>query len=176
MKKSLATVWLDGCSGCHMSFLDMDERLLEISKYFDIVYSPLVDFKEFPDNVFITLVEGSVSSYEDIEKVKSIRKKTDYIVSMGDCAITGNIPSMRNPFDLKDVLRCGYEEHADIVGELNFKEIPRLLKKVIPLHEIVGVDFYLPGCPPPADLFYNFLISMANNIKIDISKFTRFGK
>lgn len=176
MKKSLATVWLDGCSGCHMSFLDMDERLLEVSQHFKIVYSPLVDFKEFPDNVFITLVEGSVSSYEDIEKVKSIRKKTDYIVSIGDCAITGNIPSMRNTFDLKDVLRCGYEEHADIAGELNFKEIPRLLKKVLPLHEVVMVDFYIPGCPPPADAFYNFLISMVNNVKINISDFTRFGK
>ncbi|MCA1933799.1 MAG: NADP oxidoreductase [Calditerrivibrio sp.] len=176
MKKSLATVWLDGCSGCHMSFLDIDERLLEVSQHFDIVYSPLVDFKEFPDNVFITLVEGSVSSYEDIEKVKNIRKKTEYLVSIGDCAITGNIPSMRNTFDLKEVLNCGYAEHADISGEINFKQIPRLLKKVSPLHEVVRVDFYIPGCPPPADAFYNFLISMANNTRININDFTRFGK
>ncbi len=72
-KKRLATVWLDGCSGCHMSFLDMDERLLALATRVDLVYSPLVDAKEFPENVDLTLVEGAVSSEEDLHKIQIVR-------------------------------------------------------------------------------------------------------
>src|SRR6202165_1605274 len=87
----IATVWLDGCSGCHMSFLDMDERLIELTAFIDIVYSPLVDTKIFPEQVDITLVEGSVSSEEDLEKIKLVRERTRLLISMGDCAVTGNV-------------------------------------------------------------------------------------
>ncbi len=95
-KLRLATAWLDGCSGCHMSFLDMDEKLIELSKDFDLVYSPLVDIKTFPEEVDITLVEGAVSSVDDIEKILLIRERTRLLVAMGDCAVTGNVPAMRN--------------------------------------------------------------------------------
>ncbi|MGC2510477.1 MAG: hypothetical protein WA430_07900, partial [Acidobacteriaceae bacterium] len=91
-KLRLATAWLDGCSGCHMSFLDMDEKLIELSKEFDLVYSPLVDTKTFPEEVDITLVEGAVSSVDDIEKILLIRERTRLLVAMGDCAVTGNVP------------------------------------------------------------------------------------
>src|SRR6516162_8046390 len=97
-KARIATVWLDGCSGCHMSFLDMDERLIELAALVDIVYSPLVDNKIFPEEVDLTLVEGSVSSEEDLSKIKKIREHTRLLISLGDCAITGNVPSLRNPF------------------------------------------------------------------------------
>ena len=97
-KKRLATVWLDGCSGCHMSFLDMDERLIELAGKVDLVYSPLVDNKQFPDSVDITLIEGAVSSEEDLHKIKLVREHTTILVSLGDCAVTANIPGMRNPF------------------------------------------------------------------------------
>ena len=96
-KLKLATVWLDGCSGCHMSFLDMDERLLELAELVDVVYSPLVDTKEFPDEVDIALVEGAVASVDDEKKIRKIRAHSKMLVAMGDCAITGNVPSMRNP-------------------------------------------------------------------------------
>src|SRR5579885_2498363 len=94
----LATVWLDGCSGCHMSFLDLDERLIELAQKADLVYSPLVDAKEFPPDVDVTLVEGAVSSEEDFHKIKIVRERTKTLVSLGDCAITANVPAMRNPF------------------------------------------------------------------------------
>ena len=97
-KVSVATVWLDGCSGCHMSFLDMDERLIELASAIDIVYSPLVDTKIFPQQVDLALVEGSVSSEDDLEKIQRIREHSRLLIAMGDCAITGNGPSMRNPF------------------------------------------------------------------------------
>src|SRR5690606_3169579 len=92
----LATVWLDGCSGCHMSFLDIDQRLLEIADQVELVYSPLVDRKDFPDEVDVTLVEGAVSSEEDLEKIRHIRARTRILVSLGDCAVTGDVPSLRH--------------------------------------------------------------------------------
>ena len=97
-KTKIATVWLDGCSGCHMSFLDIDERIIELAELADLVYSPLVDNKEFPPDVVVTIVEGAVSSEEDLEKIKMIRGRTQLLVSLGDCAVTANVPGMRNEF------------------------------------------------------------------------------
>ena len=111
-KLKLATVWLDGCSGCHMSFLDMDERLLELAELVDVVYSPLVDTKEFPDEVDIALVEGAVASVDDEKKIRKIRAHTKMLVAMGDCAITGNVPSMRNPIGPEAILDRAYIENA----------------------------------------------------------------
>jgi NAD-reducing hydrogenase small subunit len=111
-KARIATLWLDGCSGCHMSLLDMDERLLEIAGKIELVFSPVVDTKEFPDNVDLTLVEGAVASDEDLEKIKHVRSKTKLLVALGDCAVTGNVPAMRNNFVLEEVLRRSYIENA----------------------------------------------------------------
>jgi NAD-reducing hydrogenase small subunit len=97
-KIKIATVWLDGCSGCHMSFLDIDEHLIELNDLAELVYSPLVDNKAFPEDVVVTIVEGAVSSEEDLEKIKHIRGRTQLLVSLGDCAITANVPGMRNEF------------------------------------------------------------------------------
>jgi NAD-reducing hydrogenase small subunit len=98
MKPTLATVWLDGCSGCHMSLLDMDERLIDVLARADLVYSPLVDLKVFPETVDVTLVEGAVSSEEDLHKIRHVRARTKLLVALGDCAVTSNVPGMRNPF------------------------------------------------------------------------------
>ncbi len=94
---TLATVWLDGCSGCHMSFLDMDERLLALADRVELVYSPLVDYKEFPEGVDVTLVEGPVANEEDLEKIQRIRARTHILVSLGDCAVTSNVPGCAIP-------------------------------------------------------------------------------
>ena len=115
-KLKLATVWLDGCSGCHMSFLDMDERLLELAEVVDVVYSPIVDTKEFPDEVDIALVEGAVASVDDEKKIKKIRDHSKMLVAMGDCAITGNVPSMRNPIGPEAILDRAYIENASCAG------------------------------------------------------------
>ena len=113
-KSRVATVWLDGCSGCHMSFLDMDERLLDLAPLIDLVYSPLVDHKEFPENVDVTLVEGSVSTDEDIEKIHKIRQHTKFLIALGDCAVTGNVPAMRNPFGTEACYDRAYIENAQL--------------------------------------------------------------
>jgi len=169
-KVSVATGWLDGCSGCHMSFLDLDERLLELAAFIDIVYSPLVDTKTFPEQVDLTLVEGSVSSEEDLAKIKKIRAHTRLLVAMGDCAVTGNVPSMRNPFGPEKILQHVYLQHAP-------REIvPRLLPRVVPVHQVVPVDVFLPGCPPSADVLYFALTELLAGRMPDLKGSTRFGK
>jgi NAD-reducing hydrogenase small subunit len=174
-KLKLATVWLDGCSGCHMSFLDMDERLLELAKIVDLVYSPIVDTKVFPDEVDIALVEGAVASVDDEKKIKKIRDHSKMLVAMGDCAITGNVPSMRNPMGPEAILDRAYIQNASAQAQIPCVVVPKLLKVVRPIHEFVKVDVFLPGCPPSADTFHTALIALVNGGPLDISALTRFG-
>lgn len=174
-KKRLATVWLDGCSGCHMSFLDMDERLIELAGKVDLVYSPLVDAKEFPADVDITLVEGAVSSEEDLHKIQTIRGRTKLLVSLGDCAVTANVPAMRNPFTVQSVYDRAYCENATLAPGIPDQVIPRLLPYARPVHEVVNVDVYIPGCPPSADVIYFALTELLEGRRPELSSRTRFG-
>src|SRR5262249_45366924 len=120
----------------------------------NMVYSPLVDNKTFPDHVDLTLVEGSVSTEDDLAKIKKIREHTRLLIAMGDCAVTGNVPSMRNPFGAKRVLQQVYFKHAP--GAI----VPKLLPRVVPVHQVVAVDAFLPGCPPSADVLYYALTEL----------------
>lgn len=174
-KLRMATVWLDGCSGCHMSFLDMDERLLELAAAVELVYSPLVDVKEFPEQVDLTLVEGAVSSEEDLVKIRKIRKHTGFLVSLGDCAITGNVPAMRNPFPLPTVLDRAYFENAATNQQIPVQVVPPLLDRVRPVHEVVKVDLFVPGCPPSADTIYYTLTELLAGRTPVLGDKTRFG-
>lgn len=174
-KPRIATVWLDGCSGCHMSFLDMDERLLALAELVDLVYSPVVDTKVFPDDVDIALVEGAVASEDDEKKIKKVRAHSKVLVAMGDCAVTGNVPAMRNPIGPQAVLDRAYIENASAQQQIPCVVVPRLLKVVRPLHEYVKVDVFLPGCPPSADTFHTALTALVTGAPLDIPALTRFG-
>jgi NAD-reducing hydrogenase small subunit len=158
-----------------MSFLDMDERLLELAAIVDVVYSPIVDTKEYPDQVDIALVEGAVASVDDEKKIKKIRAHTKTLVAMGDCAITGNVPSMRNPIGPEAILNRAYIENATAQAQIPSVVVPKLLKIVRPIHEYVKVDVFLPGCPPSADTFYSALTALVNGGPLDIPALTRFG-
>lgn len=171
----LATVWLDGCSGCHMSFLDMDERLLELAELVDVVYSPLVDAKDFPESVDLALVEGAVSSTADEEKIRKVRAHTRTLVAMGDCAITGNVPAMRNPIGPSAILERAYIENASAQQQIPVLGVPTLLPIVRPIQDFVKVDVYLPGCPPSADTFHTALTALITGAPMDIPALTRFG-
>lgn len=174
-RKKLATVWLDGCSGCHMSFLDMDERLVELAGKVDLVYSPLVDAKEFPTDVDIALIEGAVSSEEDLHKIQMIRCRTKILVSLGDCAVTANVPAMRNPFTVESVYDRAYRDTATLEPSTPNQVIPRLLPYARPVHEVVSVDVYIPGCPPSADVIYYALTELLQGRLPELSSKTRFG-
>ena len=151
-KIRLATVWLAGCSGCHMSFLDLDEWLLELAERAEIVYSPVAsDIKTFPSDVDVCLVEGGVANTDNLELLHQVRANSRVLVSFGDCAITANIPGMRNMLNGADpVLRRSYLELADGSGQLPHAPgiVPELLERVLPVHELVPVDVWLPGCHP----------------------------
>ena len=174
-KLTLATVWLDGCSGCHMSFLDMDERLLALAELVDIVYSPIVDRKDYPEHVDIALVEGAVASVDDEKKIRKIRAHTTTLVAMGDCAVAGNVPSMRNPIGPQAILDRAYIQNVSTQPQIPCVVVPRLLPIVRPIHEFVKVDVFLPGCPPSADTFHTALTALATGAPLDVAALTRFG-
>ena len=149
----LATVWLAGCSGCHMSFLDLDEWLIELAGRAELVYSPLADVKEYPEGVDVALVEGAVANEENLRMVRQVRARSKVLVSFGDCAVTGNVTALRNPLGVAlEVLRPVYLESGDLNARIPDEKgiVPVLLDRVQPLHAVVPVDFYLPGCPPDA--------------------------
>jgi NAD-reducing hydrogenase small subunit len=158
-KLRLATVWLAGCSGCHMSFLDLDEFLFDLAEKVDVVFSPVgTDVKIYPENVDIALVEGAVANVDNLELALQVRQRTALVISFGDCAVTANVPGLRNLLDgghdsAKAVLERGYLELADATGQLPFAPgiVPELLPRVLPLHAVIPVDIYLPGCPPSAE-------------------------
>jgi NAD-reducing hydrogenase small subunit len=174
-KIRLATVWLDGCSGCHMSFLDMDEALITLAEKVELVYSPLVDVKTFPDEVDITLVEGAVSSEEDLHKILNIRRHTKTLVSLGDCAVTANVPSMRNPFGVEAIFDRAYRENTTLDAGWPDEVVPRLLPRARPIHEVVTVDVFVPGCPPRADVIFYLLSELLEGRSPELSAKTRFG-
>ena len=174
-KPRVATVWLDGCSGCHMSLIDLDERLLDIFERADLVYSPLVDFKEYPENVDVCLVEGAVSSEEDLHKIKMVRARTKTLIAFGDCAVTSNVPGMRNPIGVQPLLDRSYRENVTINAQVPSRMVPKLLPTARPVHRVVTVDVFLPGCPPSADLIYCLLDDLLSGRVPDVAG-ARFGR
>lgn len=160
-KPRLATVWLGGCSGCHMSFLDLDERLIDLAGRVELCASPLTDYKDFPE-ADITLVEGAVANAEHLRHIREIRQRTKVLVSLGDCAVTGNVTALRNIFPVESVLDRAYRENATVVTGIPSGNgaVPRLLDRVRPVHEVVKVDYFIPGCPPSADTIHDFVMAL----------------
>jgi len=158
-KINFATVWLSGCSGCHMSFLDQDERLMGLAEKINIVYSPLADAKIFPENVDVTIIEGAVGNEEQLNLLKTIRERTKILIAVGDCAVTGNVVALRNTLNngSEEVLRKAYIETVN-VNPVIPSDVPKLLRRARPLNEVVKVDYFIPGCPPSADLI-NYVLT-----------------
>jgi NAD-reducing hydrogenase small subunit len=174
-KVRLATVWLDGCAGCHMSLLDMDEAVMNVAKHVDVVYGPLVDAQEFPKAVDVTLVEGAVSSQDDLEKVRTIRQRSKLVVALGDCAVTGNVPAMRNSIPARKLLERIYVEGADTNCGVPSDGVPALLRKAVPVHEVVKVDLHVPGCPPSAQAIAGVLAELCEGRLPDVRPKVKFG-
>ena len=161
----VATAWLGGCSGCHMSFLDLDEFLIELAAKIELVYSPIIDVKEYPENVDLCLIEGAVCNHDNLEMVHKIRARTKMLVSFGDCAVMANVPAIRNQLGLRNgesVLQRAYVEGAQFLAGLPKEAgiVPELLDRVMPVHEAVFVDHFLPGCPPPVNNIKDLLTQL----------------
>jgi NAD-reducing hydrogenase small subunit len=172
---TVATTWLDGCSGCHMSFLDLDERLVDLAQKLDIVYSPLVDAKTLPERVDVGILEGSISSDDDAAKAREFRKHCRLLISLGDCAVNGNVPAMRNRFKLDDVLGRAFRENVSLQAQIPTRGVPALLEQVRPVHGLVDVDVFVPGCPPSADAIWYVLNELIEGRTPDPSEVTKFG-
>ncbi len=169
-KVRVATASLAGCFGCHMSFLDIDEKIIDLAELVEFDRTPITDIKEISD-CDVGIIEGGVCNAENVEVLREFRKHCKILVSMGACAITGGIPAMRNHYTLTECLNEAYldgigVEDAQIPSD---PEIPMLLNKVHPLHEVVKIDYFLPGCPPSADTIWTFLEELLAGKPIDFA-------
>jgi NAD-reducing hydrogenase small subunit len=177
-KIRFATAWLGGCAGCHMSFLDLDERLIDLAPAIELVYSPIADVKEFPANVDVTLVEGAVSNLDNLKLALAIRARSRLVVSFGDCAVTGNVPSLRNTLQVDDLLTAVYHEGPGRhpAGGEQDGIMPQLLPKVLPLHQVISVDAFIPGCPPDAERIWAAVSALLAGEPVVLSpEMRRFG-
>ena len=160
----IATCSLAGCFGCHMSLLDIDERILELAELVEFDRSPIDDFKEFQGRCAVGLVEGGCANEENVETLREFRRRCDVLVSVGDCATMGGIPAMRNLVPLEECLREAYVDGPTVLNPAGLPpgdpELPRLLDRVYPVAEVVRIDWHVPGCPPSADALWAALTAL----------------
>jgi NAD-reducing hydrogenase small subunit len=172
-KPVIATASLAGCFGCHMSILDIDERILKLFDLVEFNKSPIDDIKTFTKPVDVGLIEGGCCNSENVEVLRSFRKNCKVLVSLGECAIMGGLPALRNGIPLKECLDEAYlnaptsDPESRIIP--NDEDLPIILDKVYPLHEIVKIDHFLPGCPPSADLIWEAVTALVEGRPLDLT-------
>jgi len=163
-KPKVASDWMAGCAGCHMSFLDMDERLANIVELVDLRATPITDLKE-PDasGVDVGILEGGINNSLNEEVAHRMRSRCKILVALGDCAVFGGVPAMRNFFTIEETLRRAYVETESTDESGRIPDDPELAvpTKVRALQEVVPVDVFVPGCPPSADTIYYVLSELA---------------
>jgi NAD-reducing hydrogenase small subunit len=171
-KPKIATTSMCGCFGCHMSILDIDERILKLAELVEFHKSPINDIKVFSERCAVGLLEGGVANEDNLHVLKMFRENCDILVSVGSCAITAGIPCSRNPLPLKECLEEAYLKGPTVhnpSGQIpNDPDIPLLTDKVYPCHEVVKVDYFLPGCPPSADAIWAALTALLSNKPISL--------
>jgi NAD-reducing hydrogenase small subunit len=174
-KVKIGTCWLDGCSGCHMSLLDMDEAIVAVLGKADIVFGPLVDAQEWPEGVDVAVIEGAISSQDDLELAQAARARSKIVVALGDCAVTGNVPSMRNGIPTAKLLERVYVEGATADPQVPTDGVPALLKQAGPLQSAIKVDIHVPGCPPKSEGILFVLGELLEGRVPDLGSKLRFG-
>ncbi len=169
-KPVVATASLAGCFGCHMSLLDIDERILQLIELVEFNKSPIDDIKRFTKPVDVGIIEGGCCNSENVENLVGFRKNCKVLISLGECAIMGGLPAMRNGIAIRECLEESYLNCLTVDDKIipNDPEIPMILDRVYPLHEIVKIDYYLPGCPPRADLIWEALTALLSGRPLSI--------
>jgi len=173
-KPIVATTALASCFGCHMSLLDIDEKILDLVELVEFNKSPIDDIKKFTKQCDIGLIEGGCCNSENVHVLKDFRKNCKILISVGECAIMGGLPALRNGIPIKECIDEAYLNGPTVVdsnkeGILpNDDELPMLLDKVYPCHEVVKIDYFLPGCPPRAELIWEALVALltGNELKL----------
>ncbi len=167
-KPKVASDWLAGCAGCHMSLLDIDERIVTLVEVADLRATPITDLKE-PDEsgVAVGILEGGINNSANEEVAHRMRNRCGTLVALGDCAVFGGVPAMRNFFKLEDALRRAYVETESTDSEGKIPSDPELatMMRVRSLQEVVPVDIFVPGCPPTADTIFYVLAELAQGRK-----------
>jgi len=171
-KPKIATTSLAGCFGCHMSLLDIDERILELADLVEFHKSPIMDLKTFTEQCAVGLIEGGCCNEENVEVLRDFRRHCDILISVGDCATMGGVPALRNTLPLRECLEEAYLRGPTVYnpsGRIpDDPEIPLLLDKVYPAHEVVKVDYFLPGCPPSADTLWQALVALLTDRPVEL--------
>lgn len=171
-KPKVATASLCGCFGCHMSLLDIDERILELVELVEFDRSPINDIKEIRGPVDVGLIEGGCANEENVRVLQDFRKQCKVLISVGDCAINGGVPALRNMVSLEECYEEAFLNGPTVVnpsGKIpDDEEIPLLLNKVYPCQEVVKVDFHLPGCPPSADTLWAALTALLTDKPVEL--------
>lgn len=171
-KPKIATTSLAGCFGCHMSLLDIDDRILKLIELVDFDKSPVDDIKKFTGPCAVGLIEGGVANEENARVLRDFRKHCAVLISVGDCAIMGGLPAMRNTIPLKECFAEAYLNGPSVYNPdqqiPNDAEIPLLLDKVYPCHEVVKIDYHLPGCPPSADTLWEALVALLTDKPVEL--------
>ena len=177
-KPVVATASLAGCFGCHMSILDIDDRILQLIDLVEFNKSPVDDIKTFTKQCDIGIIEGGCCNSENVENLISFRKNCKILISLGECAIMGGLPAVRNGIPVKECLDEAYLNGPTVTGNTilpNDDELPMILDRVYPCHEIVKIDYFLPGCPPRADLIWEALVALLTgkelNLPYEVLKF-----
>ncbi len=171
-KPKVATTSLAGCFGCHMSLLDIDDRILQLIDLVDFDKSPIDDIKTFTDRCAIGLIEGGCCNEENVHVLQEFRKHCDVLISFGDCATMGGIPAMRNNIPLAECFDEAYRTGVTVYNPdgivPNDPDLPLLLDKVYPAHEVVKIDYFLPGCPPSADTLWAALTALLTGQPVEL--------
>jgi NAD-reducing hydrogenase small subunit len=170
-KPKIASDWLAGCAGCHMSLLDIDERIVKVAELVDLRATPITDLKE-PDEsgVDVGILEGGINNTYNEEVAHRMRNRCGLLVALGDCAVFGGVPAMRNFFTLEETLKRAYIETESTDESGIIPSDPELASptKVRALQDVVPVDIFVPGCPPSADVIFYVLSELAQGRRPEI--------